>query len=935
MGKRGRRASFFVWGIFAVLGWLAVWGSPAAAWDAEGRIEYLEAGDGYSFSAPDAAGDTAVWSEKVGGIQRACFFVVGKSMPQVLDAETQLPNAEKVRVDGEMAVYRDSSKNLCFKNWKTGQKGLLAAGEISPFFRISGGKVVYFKGSSITKECVLQTIGKAGGQTLFSDSVKDMCFFNRDGLSWLVWINGSGVLKFMDINERQVREASGIRPVFGMISLWGDTLVYAESGTGKLFRVRLGEELVPEYLGIDVDAGKSFVYLYGDFVYYRMGDNICRFNMAAGTGEEVLAKGVKPLCFATSGTDFFWLDENYKLVWHAGLAFLSLEPSGMRIKKGEEREFSLKALYRNGWEEEVSEQAAWETEGEGEVYIAGGKVRGIRAGDVLVKAFYEGKEAAGGVKVVELTGLRLVPAGEAVIKKGQSLPLQLGGVYSDGAFEVVEEGIAWISRLENPVADGVYYGEKDGEDVLTACYGGLEVSLDIKVEGENAAAGGENGSGDESEGEEGAGQEESPQAGSGKENGGSEGETGDKTGEKGEDSGGKGEDAGGDSTSGSGVINNGPGREDGLPENKDDGKSQGYEGKKTKAWEDEKAVPAVAEANGVLVFELGEEGEVVFKGKVLRGLENREVIVKKDGVLIRFEGIEVRDEDKAYLAAGLTEVKEENASSAYHDLKPASSLWKLEIRKEGLADNLRCFIMLDKGRDFEASEMIAGFFKGKGDNFLYAGIAREKDGLWILEYRGDGVYGIFYVKAGFADLKGHWAKEAAEFLAVHHVVAGKKKGVFAPDEKVSRAEVAAMLVRMEEGNGGFLSGKKGEEGAGFADVSPGAWYYDAVRKAQGNSWLAGRNEKAFLPEEGITREEMAAVLYRFMGENLLRSREGESDAGFVDEDEMAPWSRQAVKELLGMGIVRGMPDGRFCPRDKLTRAQAASLLYRVFKWKYR
>ncbi|MBT9282508.1 MAG: S-layer homology domain-containing protein [Hydrogenibacillus schlegelii] len=177
------------------------------------------------------------------------------------------------------------------------------------------------------------------------------------------------------------------------------------------------------------------------------------------------------------------------------------------------------------------------------------------------------------------------------------------------------------------------------------------------------------------------------------------------------------------------------------------------------------------------------------------------------------------------------------------------------------------------------------------------------------------VAAIAYHKT-FADLQNHWAKDVVEVLAAHHIVKGKSEDVFAPNENVTRAEFAALMLN--------ALGLPVERAAHpFRDVPEGAWYRDIVATAYRHGLMAGDGQ-TFRPNAPITREEMAVVLVNALG---MKDEAAGKTPTFADGGRISAWAKGAVGLAQEKGLIRGVGDNRFAPKANAKRAEAAALLY--------
>ena len=188
-----------------------------------------------------------------------------------------------------------------------------------------------------------------------------------------------------------------------------------------------------------------------------------------------------------------------------------------------------------------------------------------------------------------------------------------------------------------------------------------------------------------------------------------------------------------------------------------------------------------------------------------------------------------------------------------------------------------------------------------------------------------GAFSVIRSDRAFADLDGHWARKDILLMANKRIVEGRAKDRFVPDDQISRAEFAAMLVRalgLDEEPGGATP---------FRDVASGAWYAGAVRAAYRVQLIHGFDDGTFRPSEPITREQMAVMIDRAMAHAGFAPESDGTAQAFEDEADIAPWARDAVRRLIGASIIRGVTETQFGPREYATRAQSAVLLKRMLQ----
>jgi hypothetical protein len=177
----------------------------------------------------------------------------------------------------------------------------------------------------------------------------------------------------------------------------------------------------------------------------------------------------------------------------------------------------------------------------------------------------------------------------------------------------------------------------------------------------------------------------------------------------------------------------------------------------------------------------------------------------------------------------------------------------------------------------------------------------------------------------FLDMATHWAKPEVEQLAAKFIVTGISDNTFAPEQKLTRAEFAALLVRTLG-----ITTVKGTRT--FQDVKATDWYHEVVYQAYGASLIEGMDGATFAPDQLISREQMAVMIMRAYS---LGTGKQESDilitqeVKFTDEEQTSNWARSSIRLANGVGLLGGFPEGSFKPLDTASRAEAAVLIKRL------
>jgi len=174
-------------------------------------------------------------------------------------------------------------------------------------------------------------------------------------------------------------------------------------------------------------------------------------------------------------------------------------------------------------------------------------------------------------------------------------------------------------------------------------------------------------------------------------------------------------------------------------------------------------------------------------------------------------------------------------------------------------------------------------------------------------------------KKGFEDIEGHWAKADIEELAGRGIITGVTETTFEPDRSITRAEFTTLIAKA------FKLQASGENS--YSDVAEEAWYAPYVMAASEAGIVTGY-EGAFRPQDLVTREEMAMMMSRAYTMKQLDVPVLSGLDRFRDKNEISAWARTAVDFTVSTGMMNGMDDGRFAPKENTTRAQTAVVLKR-------
>ena len=162
----------------------------------------------------------------------------------------------------------------------------------------------------------------------------------------------------------------------------------------------------------------------------------------------------------------------------------------------------------------------------------------------------------------------------------------------------------------------------------------------------------------------------------------------------------------------------------------------------------------------------------------------------------------------------------------------------------------------------------------------------------------------------------HWAAGAVAFVSSQGLLQGISADTFAPGQPMTRAMLVTALWR--EAGSPVVN-----YAMDFDDVAEGQWYTEAVRWAASEGIVTGTG-KGFSPDAALTRESLAAILFRYAG--------GQADAdqlgSYADGAGVSAWAREAMNWAVAQGLITGKSGGRLDPGGTASRAEVSAILMR-------
>lgn len=184
----------------------------------------------------------------------------------------------------------------------------------------------------------------------------------------------------------------------------------------------------------------------------------------------------------------------------------------------------------------------------------------------------------------------------------------------------------------------------------------------------------------------------------------------------------------------------------------------------------------------------------------------------------------------------------------------------------------------------------------------------------------------------FEDVKDDdWFFEYVKYANLNELMKGVSENLFAPQSELTRAMFVTVLYRMEN----EPSIEDEILGYPFADVDSDSWYTDAVYWARKEGIVKGVDEETFAPNDNITREQMAAIMFRYAKyKNIAPIDNWAIKLDYNDLEEISDYATEAVMYCKLKGIMQGKDNNMFAPKDNATRAETAAILQRFLQCTY-
>ncbi|MCA1295778.1 S-layer homology domain-containing protein, partial [Paenibacillus sp. alder61] len=190
------------------------------------------------------------------------------------------------------------------------------------------------------------------------------------------------------------------------------------------------------------------------------------------------------------------------------------------------------------------------------------------------------------------------------------------------------------------------------------------------------------------------------------------------------------------------------------------------------------------------------------------------------------------------------------------------------------------------------------------------------------------IYTVISADKKFSDMNGHWAYDDVELMANKLILQGVTPEKFDPNRPITRSEFVALIAR-------GLGLQEDAESDRFSDVTANDWHAGSIGAAIEAGLVQGNENNKFLPNDPITREEIALIAERAL-EYVKGNGERESSntpnlPAYKDEGTVSLWAKKAMNQAISQGLIQGKSQDTLDPKETATRAEAASVIKRLLR----
>lgn len=172
---------------------------------------------------------------------------------------------------------------------------------------------------------------------------------------------------------------------------------------------------------------------------------------------------------------------------------------------------------------------------------------------------------------------------------------------------------------------------------------------------------------------------------------------------------------------------------------------------------------------------------------------------------------------------------------------------------------------------------------------------------------------------------GSWYESAVRYCLNNNYMSGESETKFNPNGTVSRAQMVQVLYNLE-GQPGYTSGH-----TPFEDITPGSWYYNAVRWSEENGIASGTSATTFKPNAPVTREQVATFFANYAKFKNNYSGAQSDLSKYSDRNKISSWAKENIAWAVNTGLMSGTSNTTLDPQGTCIRAQLAQFIKNYFK----
>lgn len=172
---------------------------------------------------------------------------------------------------------------------------------------------------------------------------------------------------------------------------------------------------------------------------------------------------------------------------------------------------------------------------------------------------------------------------------------------------------------------------------------------------------------------------------------------------------------------------------------------------------------------------------------------------------------------------------------------------------------------------------------------------------------------------------GSWYESAVRYCLNNNYMNGESETKFNPNGTVSRAQMVQVLYNLE-GQPGYTSGH-----TPFVDITPGSWYYNAVRWGEENGIASGTGATTFDPNAPVTREQVATFFANYAKFKNNYSGAQSDLSKYSDQNKISAWAKENISWAVNYGLMSGTSETTLDPQGTCIRAQLAQFIKNYFK----